>query len=490
MTFEARDSAAKIVPTRTKYSSVHPHRLGKPSPAAATASKLQSSLRSESGRRTASIRQWEQQPVLRVGSSSPMATDAVSRRALTAAFIQFSRNLQKAEIDKTFGQTGLSKSPSAPNLAESTRPFIQNTSPFLNKPYVSPRIKQKRSRNSLHPSSSGCTLLNPHALLQRQALSMDNQDYNPYFSPSHSQHLNRQRPGSGKGSGGSKESLELELGASACTAHGSQASMAMDLHLPNDCPVTLRVKDKTRRSDTAKRHVFTRQRQIDIGEDDVMLDRRDTHSCSPRLPGYYYQGYDEIKPYYSRSTPHSRRQSITKVSPTFRANTTEEYNHHPRSNTNESLQLSRRNSGTTRKRRKCSRANTTEERRRSNQYETGQSRRDSSQSLQVIEKRSQLEAQLSNCSGRSLPCDAYQHENVDYGRSLSAEQTPVFTPDEQTASSFAVNVGEENIIENCVDEIINTGDNKVSDETVTYKNTESKPVVINIDCKKVNETGD
>ncbi|XP_075225895.1 uncharacterized protein LOC142327019 [Lycorma delicatula] len=507
MTFEARDSAAKVVPTRTKYSSVHPHRLGKPSPAAAASSKLQSSMRSDSGRRnTGSLsRQWEQQPVLRVGSSSPMATDAMSRRALTAAFIQFSRNLQKAEIDRNLGQITLSKSPSAPNLAETVKPIIQNTSPFLSKPYVSPRIKQKRSRNSLHPTNGGCTLLNPHALLQRQALSMDNPDYNPYFSPPHSQQLSRQHTGSGKGSGGSKESLELELGASACTAHGSQASMAMDLHLPNDCPVTLRVKDKTRRSDTAKRHVFTRQRQIDIGEDDVNVDRRDTHSCSPRLPGYYYRGYDEIKPYYSRSTPHSRRQSMSKVSPTLRSNTTEEYQR-PRSNTNEFLPSTRRNSVTTRRRKKCSRSNTTDEHRRrsSNQFDSSQSRRESSQSLQVIEKRPQLEPQSSSCSGRSLPCDTiYLREHDEYattGVSLSAEQTPILTPEEPL---LPLTVEKKSLREDKImeigNEIINIDDdddddncekNKQNGLTEKSENLDQQPTIIDIDKNKLNEAGE
>lgn len=50
--------------------------------------------------------------------------------------------------------------------------------------------------------------------------------------------------------------------------------MVMDLHLPNDWPVTLRVRDQSlaasgggppgppRRSDTARRHMLTRQRPV------------------------------------------------------------------------------------------------------------------------------------------------------------------------------------------------------------------------------------
>lgn len=70
--------------------------------------------------------------------------------------------------------------------------------------------------------------------------------------------------------------------------HGSQdGSLAMDLHLPNDCPVTLKIKDKTRR------RPLTRQRPVDeegtiITEEHQTLSRRSSHiGCrefSPRLP--------------------------------------------------------------------------------------------------------------------------------------------------------------------------------------------------------------
>lgn len=353
MTFEARDSAAKVVPARLKYSATHHHRQSKPSPA--VSNKLHSSLRSDSRRSTSCQTKWEQ-GVFRVGQTSPSASEVMNRRALTLAFVQFSKNLQQAGIERA-GQSGLSKSPSAPNLAENPRPINTNISPFLNKPHISPRQRQKRSRNSLHPVGSGCTLLNPHALLQRQALSMDNPDYNPYFSPPRSQQLSREH--SCKESA-SRESLEIDLGA-ACQAHGSQTSMAMDLHLPNDCPVTLRVKDRTRRSDTAKRHIFVRQHQI---EDEESSERRETHSCSPRLPGYYPQAYDEIQP-YSRSTPHSRRESLSKIP--VRSNT--EDHSRSRSNTNESLY---RRSSISKK--KYTRTNTIDERRRGSNVSEGRRR--------------------------------------------------------------------------------------------------------------------
>lgn len=390
MTFEARDSASKVVPARLKYAAAHGHRLYKPSPA--VSSKLHSSMRSDSRRSTSCQTKWEQQQGLyRTGPGSPCASEILNRRALTAAFIQFSKNLQQAGIDKAHQTSPISKSPSAPNLAENQKPPMpSNLSPFM-KPQISPRQRRKCSRNSLHPVGSGCTLLNPHALLQRQALSMDNPDYNPYFSPPRSQQLSREH--SGKGSG---ESLEIDVGA-ACQAHGSQTSMAMDLHLPNDCPVTLRVRDKTKRSDTAKRHIFVRQKQID--DEDAASDRsRETHSCSPRLPGYYPRCYDEIKP-YSRSTPHSRRESITSKVPT-RANTEE----HPRSrsNTNESLNI---NMAATHRR--YSRKNSADDRRRRGSNTSETKHRDSAtlSRSSTYERQPhqahQLETQSSTCSAKS-----------------------------------------------------------------------------------------
>lgn len=92
----------------------------------------------------------------------------------------------------------------------------------------------------------GCALLNPH-MLQRQAVSMDVPDYQDCFSPPRSRHVSHQCSQKG-----SKESMDS-------VAHGSQASMAMDVYLPKDCPVTLKIRDRTKRSDTARRHMLVRQ---------------------------------------------------------------------------------------------------------------------------------------------------------------------------------------------------------------------------------------
>ncbi|XP_014250656.1 uncharacterized protein LOC106667300 [Cimex lectularius] len=235
MTFEARDSAAKVVPTpRTRQPSSYPARN--------KSSRMQGSVRSggDSRRSTSCQTKWE-------GRASPAPSDQISRRALTAAFVQFSRELgSRPQV------SGLNKSPSAPDLVAQPPPRLLPTS---------------------------CALLSPHYLLQRQALSVDNPDYGACFSPT--------------GRGGSRQSLEL----AAAMGRGSQVSMAMDLHL--ECPVTLRVRDRTRRIDSRR---LVRQRPVE--NDDY-----DTHSWSPR----YLSRDEEMMPVISRSTPHSRRESMAKT---------------------------------------------------------------------------------------------------------------------------------------------------------------------------------
>lgn len=59
--------------------------------------------------------------------------------------------------------------------------------------------------------------------------------------------------------------------------------MAMDLHIPNKGPVTLKVKD---RSDTARRHQLLRQTKVeDVEEVDEAMRPTKTHVHSPKLPG-------------------------------------------------------------------------------------------------------------------------------------------------------------------------------------------------------------
>lgn len=69
--------------------------------------------------------------------------------------------------------------------------------------------------------------------------------------------------------------------------NGSQVSMAMDLHIPNKGPVTLKVKD---RSDTARRHQLLRQTKVeDVEEVDEATRPSPTVMYSPKLPGGLYK---------------------------------------------------------------------------------------------------------------------------------------------------------------------------------------------------------
>ena len=59
--------------------------------------------------------------------------------------------------------------------------------------------------------------------------------------------------------------------------------MAMDLHLPNKGPITLRIKD---RSDTARRHQLARQTKIEDAEDleEAKRTAASIRSYSPKRP--------------------------------------------------------------------------------------------------------------------------------------------------------------------------------------------------------------
>lgn len=78
----------------------------------------------------------------------------------------------------------------------------------------------------------------------------------------------------------SRENLELQK------LNGSQASMAMDLHLPNKGAITLKIKD---RSDTARRHQLVRQTKLEDAEDleDAKRTAALNRSYSPKPSGAY-----------------------------------------------------------------------------------------------------------------------------------------------------------------------------------------------------------
>ncbi|KAL0271551.1 UNVERIFIED_CONTAM: hypothetical protein PYX00_008609 [Menopon gallinae] len=260
MTFEARDSAAKVVPARFKPSMNSSTQL---SSTKSTPHTLRSLQRLDSKMNTSC-----QTPVskgsyklsnLGSGDRSPV-NDPLGRKLLTSAFVQFSRALMEDSLDgsrhvwRKTNEANLNKSPSAPNLSA-----LEEALPIRLK-HNDEATKKKRTQRHQEKvrAIDRCTLLSPQ-LLQRQALSVDNQFYDTYgccTPPSPS--LCRQCSGK---SAGSHDSLHMELGASAGVS-GSQASMALDLH---DCQVTLKVKDESqnRRSDISRRHQLLRQKPVE-----------------------------------------------------------------------------------------------------------------------------------------------------------------------------------------------------------------------------------
>lgn len=349
-------------------------------------SKKQTSERSDSRRSTSCQTKWDNQMGLfqvssnKTGSvrgdtrgTSPCGSEVMNRRALTAAFVQFSRALQNRQPSSDSGSSRLciqpvtnaiTKSPSAPNLSLDIIPHSYNPNQIPMKPqtvHSSPKSRLKISGNSLHPTGGGCALLSPY-LLQRQALSMDNPAYAQCGCYSPPPSLRRQPSGRSTRSGGnmstgSRESLEIGGRTEAsCSHHGSQASMAMDLHLPNDCPVTLKVKDQSKKSETAKRHLFVRQKPVEEDFNEPLpcssLDfRRGSHSCSPRLGGIYSRTHTE-----DTRIPHPRSRANTaesryhqqshsrRGSASYSRSSTDEAKLHPRSrsNTGESVKSYRR----------------------------------------------------------------------------------------------------------------------------------------------------
>lgn len=137
MTFEARDSAAKVVPARYRFNQA----------STLKGAKSQRNRRSTSSQTT----KWDHQlGLFRVNRSPSPSTHEVSRKQLTAEFMQFSKDLREKGVAHS-----IKKSPSAPTLVD------------------------KKSPRRRSPKYAGCSLLNPE-LLQRHALSVDNPSYSPH----------------------------------------------------------------------------------------------------------------------------------------------------------------------------------------------------------------------------------------------------------------------------------------------------------------------
>ena len=230
MTFEARDSAAKIVPAR--FRKPYPER---------------SSVRDEEigVRHSACQTKWEALSVChhsQQDGGSPAVEDPLrselSRRAMTFAFIQFSKTMQTSIDSSTEyydGRRGsrphLVKCPSAPSLV----PTFHKSERRLAEP---PRVLRVTARPSQPPTSPSQPSITANSL-PRQAMSVDNPAVREVYSAT-----------SYPAFIGARGEEEMELGASATGVHeaesGSQASLALDLHLPKSCPVTLSVRDQSR----------------------------------------------------------------------------------------------------------------------------------------------------------------------------------------------------------------------------------------------------
>ncbi|GLV43878.1 uncharacterized protein CBL_11542 [Carabus blaptoides fortunei] len=227
MTFEARDSAAKVVPARFKLNA-----QAAPTPGSYPAHRT-------AGSQTAMSQLQRSQR----HNTAPLH----NRAALTQAFVQFSRGLASLEAKrKSVSSTASGKmvrSPSAPDLNMGRGTNLENCSPNLtSKGGVKPSPRTSRK------TFAAGALLNP-GLLHRHALSVD-ETAPPYRY--------------------SNESL----------GHASQedaGSLAMDLHLPNDCPVTLRVRDRSR-----PRRPLCRQRPVVMDEESCTVSCADEPGNSSR----------------------------------------------------------------------------------------------------------------------------------------------------------------------------------------------------------------
>ncbi|XP_066138773.1 uncharacterized protein [Euwallacea fornicatus] len=284
MTFEARDSAAKVVPARFKMSST-----GQP-PGACSHSVA---IRSGHG----SLRTAGSQTATNAATSTHLHGNLYGhhhhpsdRHSLTQSFVQFSRGLtldsknfshhkgghQGASPSGTRSsslkvpQGSINRSPSAPDLVLDIRCSKEtNAHDFIQKSPVGTATGHSRK------TFVACALLNP-GMLQRQALSVDEANYR------------------------SNDSLP----------HGgdSQGSMAMDLHLE---AVTLKIRDK-------RRNPLKRQRKVEEEEHKQDCARRNNshfQSWSPRLSA----GHLIREPVQYVTSQHKNRRSSNASDCTYRS---------------------------------------------------------------------------------------------------------------------------------------------------------------------------
>lgn len=217
MTFEARDSAAKIVPARFRKTIIEkPH-----------------SYEPETGMRNNYAQtKWLNSPTC-YKDGHFFVDDGLefNRKAMTTAFIKFSKTIHTSEDSQSEYYTPkdgqqLIKCPSAPHLAKESPPKgrgqCEIEAPRILKVYASRPQVRRLSTN----------------VLPRQTMSVDNPALREVYTPALPSFV-----------GGSKQQNEDEmaLGASATAVHQHDAdsNLALDLHLPQ-YPLTLMVHDNSR----------------------------------------------------------------------------------------------------------------------------------------------------------------------------------------------------------------------------------------------------
>ncbi|KAL7048214.1 hypothetical protein ACKWTF_003266 [Chironomus riparius] len=251
MTFEARDSAAKVVPARFKLSTNSRGRNSGPGSRRTTTSVQSSDSRKTS---TGQSGRWEQH--LGLFKSSPGSDLPADRHALTAALIHFSRTLGSpkciAQASSEFRR--LSRSGSVPNLDDK----VHITSPLL-KSSGSPNTHRRMSRthqNHHHPHHHN------HNVKQHSSLVYRATRENSYLHPGllryhrHAISVDETSP----------------LRQSNDWTHGSQASVTFD-PTPEIIDIAPVHKKRIKHSDTSRRHILSRQKPIE---------KEEVHNSSPQ----------------------------------------------------------------------------------------------------------------------------------------------------------------------------------------------------------------
>ncbi|EAT43463.1 AAEL005128-PA [Aedes aegypti] len=226
MTFEARDSAAKVVPARFKLSSNNRNASRN------TASRRSTSVANGPTQVPSQSARWEQH--LGVFRTSPAVEQVPDRKALTAALVHFSRALGTPKASHPSCESRrVSRSGSVPNLSVDKLPV-----PSVSGSPAGVRSTVKHHRGSrvssmVHRSTreTNSSLLHPAMQhYHRHALSVDEPEPFP---------KNLNQTGS----------------------HGS-----MHYGHPTDMPMVHKMRDRNKRSDTARKHVLSRQTKIEKDE--------------------------------------------------------------------------------------------------------------------------------------------------------------------------------------------------------------------------------